>query len=112
MGPEARIQTDILLTFGNLPWLRIARFNTGRANMAKPGQKPRWVQYGIPGQPDIMGIALPNGRAIGIEVKSAVGRQSPEQQRFEAVFTKFGGLYVLARSVSDVRAAFTAAGFP
>ena len=117
MGPEAAIQTEILLAYGNLPWLRIARMNTGKANMAKPGQKPRWVQFGIPGQPDVMGLAELSsigwlGRAIGIEVKSPTGRQSPEQQRFQAIFERFGGLYILARSVEDVTAAFVFTKIP
>jgi hypothetical protein len=103
MGPESEIQTQILLHFGALPWLRIWRANTGKVNMAKRGEPPRWVQYGVVGQPDIMGLMLPHGRAIGIEVKSSVGKQREAQKRFEEMFVKFGGLYVLARSVADVQ---------
>jgi hypothetical protein len=60
----------------------------------------RVIRFGIPGQADLSGI-LRDGRRLEIEVKSARGVQSPEQVSFEAMITKFGGVYILARSVSD-----------
>jgi len=44
-------------------------------------------------------------------VKSAVGRQRPEQANFQKMIEKFGGIYILARSVEDVFKALTAKGY-
>jgi len=62
------------------------------------------VRFGLPGSPDIICIEPPNGRFVGIECKRRNGgRQSPEQRAFQAACEKRGGVYVLARSVEDVR---------
>ena len=55
------------------------------------------------GIPDI--ICAIKGRFIGIEVKSEIGRQSPEQVEWQRRIEKAGGAYVLARSWEDVSAA-------
>lgn len=62
------------------------------------------MRFGVPGQGDISGL-LANGRRVEIEVKSARGTQSQQQRAFEAMISRFGGLYILARSVADVEAA-------
>lgn len=62
------------------------------------------MRFGTPGQADISGILAPSGRRIEIECKSATGRQSEQQRRFQAMIEKHGGLYVLARSTADVAA--------
>ena len=54
-----------------------------------------------PGVPDI--IVIHQGQFIGIEVKSATGRQSESQRDFEIELTRKGqGNYFIARSVEDV----------
>jgi hypothetical protein len=58
---------------------------------------------GEPGMPDITGM-LPGGRFLGIEVKTATGKQSDNQKAFQARCDKEGGLYILARSLDDVTA--------
>jgi len=61
------------------------------------------VRYGLVGSPDIIGI-MPNGQFIGIECKRRDGgKQSPEQKAFERASTKRGAIYILARSVEDVK---------
>jgi hypothetical protein len=45
---------------------------------------------------------LPHGQFVQIEVKSATGRQTEAQRKWQRMVEKFGGLYVLARSVEDV----------
>ena len=104
MLAEKIIQNEILRAFGTRPGLRIWRANTGVAKIGR-----RVVRFGIPGQADITGI-LPNGLRVEIEVKSADGRQSPEQRAYETMIRKFGGVYVLARSVQDVREALSKHG--
>jgi len=101
---EKEIQNAILRTFGTLPHLRLWRANVGVARMG-----PRVVRFGVPGQADLTGI-LPDGRRLEIEVKSSTGRQSPDQQAFQRIIERFNGLYILARSVEDVRRQLVAAG--
>jgi hypothetical protein len=59
-------------------------------------------------------VAIPaqEGRSaafLALEVKSATGRQSPAQKAYQARVEAIGGLYILARSVEDVRSALIAA---
>lgn len=66
----------------------------------------RAVRFGVRGQADI--LACRRGRALAVEVKTATGRQSRAQRNFEAAWRAAGGVYVLARSVADLRDALAA----
>lgn len=94
---EKQLLNLILLAFGTRSDMRVWRANVGVARM--PGG--RVVRFGVPGQADITGI-LPGGVRLEIETKSQDGRQTPEQQAYQRVIERFGGVYVLARSVDDV----------
>jgi len=63
-----------------------------------------WKQYqtlgSTPGVPDIIGIW--QGRMLGIEVKTAKGKLSVQQQRFLDAIRREGGIAFCARSVDDV----------
>ncbi len=96
---EKHIQNEILRAFGTLSRLRLWRANVGAARIGT-----RVVRFGIPGQADLTGI-LPDGRRLEIEVKSPKGCQTPAQEAFGRMIEKFNGVYVLARSVEDVRIA-------
>ena len=100
---ERQVQHAILREFGTRSDMRLWRANAGAARIGR-----RFIQFGIPGQADLTGI-LTGGRRLEIEVKSATGRQAPDQRAFQALVERFGGLYVLARSVEDVRRAINAA---
>ena len=93
---EKQIQNAILREFGTKPWIRLWRQNTGVARIGK-----RVVRFGVPGQADLTGILF-DGRRIEIEIKSATGRQTEDQKNFQAIITRFKGVYILARSISDV----------
>lgn len=97
---EAETQAEILAAYANHPRVVLWRQNTGALAIGK-----RFVRFGLPGQADISGLIAPTGRALFIEVKSDRGRQSPQQVTFQRFVEKHGGLYVLARSLSDVRGA-------
>lgn len=49
------------------------------------------------------------GRFVAIECKSATGKQSEAQIKYQTRVEMLGGLYILARSAADVRAALIAA---
>lgn len=60
----------------------------------------RRVDPHLRGMADI--LAVKGGRAIAIEVKTEKGKQSEEQAAWAERFTKAGGMYVLARSWTDI----------
>ena len=61
-----------------------------------------WQGMGsTPGVPDIVGI-LPDGKFLGIEVKTENGKLSPHQENFLAAINAAGGIGFCARSVDDV----------
>jgi len=101
---EKQVQNAILRAFGTLPTLRLWRANVGAARIGR-----RVVRFGIAGQADLTGI-LPDGRRLEIEVKSATGRQTAAQKAFQEMIERFHGVYILARSVEDVRRQLTACG--
>ena len=102
---ENWITFEILKTWGAHPRIRMARVNTGAAMI-----KGRMVRFGIPGTADICGLIAPTGRFLAIEVKTATGKQRDAQVTFQRVVTAMGGLYVLARNLSDVDQALAAIG--
>ena len=59
------------------------------------------VSFGYPGSADIIGL-LSGGRFLAVECKSATGRQSAKQIKFQANIEANGGLYILARNVEDL----------
>ena len=93
---ETAILREILIAVTALPGGMFWRNNTGQTRM----DGGNFVSFGLIGSPDILGVY--KGRAIGIEVKNAKGKQSPSQVNFQTKFTLAGGLYILARSVDDV----------
>jgi len=101
---EKELQNAILRAFGTLPVLRLWRANVGVARLGR-----RVVRFGIPGQGDLTGI-LADGRRLEIEVKAATGRQTSVQQSFQEMIERFHGVYILARSMEDVRRELAARG--
>lgn len=95
---ESHLVSAILREFGSRPGLRLWRQNTGAAR-TPTGQV---VRFGVPGQADISGITN-TGRRIEIETKAGRGRLSEAQQNWRAMIEKFGGLYILARTLADVQ---------
>lgn len=93
---EQDIQNEIIRTFGTRPDMRIWRNNAGAMRAGRS-----FIRFGVPGQADLTGI-LHNGQRLEIEVKTDTGRQSKEQQQYQRIIERFGGIYILARSVEDV----------
>ena len=64
----------------------------------------RYFDTGLPkGFSDLFGFRKSDGKAIFIEVKSAVGRPSKEQKNFIEKMNEYGALAGIARSVGDAR---------
>ena len=64
------------------------------------------VRQGQAGAPDIL-LFLPGGRTVGVEVKSATGRQSPAQRLWQVNLEAAGVTYILARGLEDVMEVLT-----
>jgi len=60
----------------------------------------RLPKYTPRGLPDIIVVA--GGAFIALEVKSKIGKQSPEQKDFEKLVKSHGGKYFVVRSIDDV----------
>lgn len=93
---EAQVQQSILERIGAAPGVRVFRMNSGTARNPRTGQV---VRFGVPGMADL--LVLVQDRYAWIEVKSARGRQSPEQVRFQRAIEAIGGVYAIARSADD-----------
>ena len=90
---ENKLQRQIM-KWADLNNIWLWRYN----NLRVPGRK----FIGLLGVPDMIGMIKPYGRFIGIEVKSKDGKQSRMQIKFMEKCRKYGGLYILARSLDDV----------
>lgn len=95
--PEAAALAEVLLALKSHPavcWSE--RMNSGAARIGN-----RFVRFGFPGCPDVLG-QLRDGRVLAIEVKSSTGRLRPEQALFLNRVNEAGGLGFVARDCNDV----------
>ena len=85
--PEAAALVEVLKAVKAHPLVAWAeRQNSGAARIGS-----RFVRFGWPGCPDVLG-QLRDGRFLGVEVKAAKGRASPEQTLFLERINRAGGL--------------------
>lgn len=79
------------------------------------------VAFGLPGSADVFGVRRTLGynvdhepkvlgQFVAVECKSDTGRLSAQQRAFQAMIQRRGGLYVLARDVSDLYPWFPVSG--
>ena len=95
--PERTVQKAVLL------WLRAHGALVAVTDAGAAYRAGAFFGDAIPaGWPDITGL-LPDGRFIGIECKAPRGRQSDVQKDMEREIRWRNGIYILARSVADVR---------
>ena len=95
--PEAAALVEVLKAVRSHPLVAWAeRQNSGAARIGS-----RFVRFGWPGCPDVLG-QLKDGRLLGVEVKAAKGRASPEQTLFLERINQAGGVAFVARDLRDV----------
>lgn len=103
--PENVLQSEIRLALGMLPDLVLWRNATGVGEQWD-GSKASTLRYGLCiGSSDLIGILSPTGRFVALEVKTATGRVSDDQERFLALVRRMGGYGAVVRSVADALAA-------
>lgn len=94
-----RLKNEILLALGCSSKILIWNNPTG---VFRGLHDNTITRVGMPGQPDIIAIASPSGRFVGIEVKTGTGRLSEAQKNWKAQAEARGALYIVARSVDEV----------
>ena len=99
--PEAKVKAEIDAYLKKIGAINI-RTNAG----SWQDEAGHWIMGAKAGTAD--NIACIAGAFVAIEAKSAKGTPSDAQQRFQARVEALGGLYILARSRDDVRAALVA----
>ncbi len=98
---EKSIQSSILrwlVSTGLLHWRQ-------SAGLLKVGRKK--IRLGPSGIPDILVVVGENGHLLGLEVKSATGKQRPTQVEFQKKMEAAGATYRIVRSVADAKMAVT-----
>ena len=98
--PEDQLTDQILAACGALPGvLLLDTRHVGKyARVYAAGYGPP-VQIGRPGQPDM--IALVDGKAVGLELKSAKGRLETSQVQCHAAWRMCGTPIAVVRSVDE-----------
>jgi hypothetical protein len=96
---ESQLQDRARLIFGADPAICLWRNNCGVAEIR--GHKIRFG-VGNPGGADLLGLF--RGRFIAVEIKTATGRQTPEQRLYQQCVERHGGLYFIVRSENDAGA--------
>lgn len=93
--PEKFIQKQILT------WLKDTGLLHWRQNSGTVFAGNRRIHLGDDGLPDIVIILPPNGRVLGLEVKSAKGRLRPGQVIFRDRILSMGGAYHVVRTLQQ-----------
>lgn len=127
MTREKDVQAAVLLYLGARSDCKVWRQNTGNVAgivarivgaLRKGGMGPAAVavekiardlglhmKFGVEGCADVSGL-MRGGRRLEIEIKSATGRQSEQQRRFQAMIESLNGLYLQVRDVADLHVHF------
>ena len=92
MSKHENLVTKQIIEYLTLKGYFVWRNNSGMRNK---------IRFGIKGSPDILGIT-PEGRFIGIEVKSPTGSQSDEQKAFEGQINDRHGIYILCVTLEEM----------
>ena len=82
---------ETLVSVTALPGTIAWRQNVGRAQTRRGSV----VQFGVPGQADIMGVR--NGYHFEIECKSGRGRQTKDQRNWQDRVCRAGAVYIVGR---------------
>lgn len=103
---ETNIQNGILLAVGSRPDCMAWRNQVGGFRAMDDPQ--RIIRVGVPGSPDILSVVAVTitpdmvgktvGVAVGIEAKTASGKQREDQAKWQQAFEHRGGIYLLSRS--------------
>lgn len=104
MVPEKIIENHILQFLSYSPHVFVFKVqSTGMFDPTKKIFRKSFNKNHIKGVSDILGIIKPTGQFLAIEVKSKVGKLSPEQKVFLDKVQSMGGVAFVARSLEEVK---------
>jgi hypothetical protein len=93
---ESQIQAEVHRALNSRPDTRVFRNHCGRVQ----GKDGQWHTFGLmKGSADLIGWC--RGRFLSVEVKTATGRVSPEQENWMNQVNKHGGIAFIARSAEQ-----------
>lgn len=92
---------DYLKMLKNQGKLLYVRNNSFQGSFERPDGSQGYIRNNMPGSPDLF-VFVNKGVCIGFELKSAIGRQTPEQKEWERIATKLGHKYYMIRSVEEL----------
>lgn len=102
---EAQLMDAVRLALGSAVDLVLWRNNVGVAEHWS-GREAVRVRYGLaPGSADLVGALAPSGRWFALELKTATGRTTEEQEQWLSLVRRMGGFACVVRSVREARAA-------
>jgi len=99
---ELEVEQQCLLWLNSNGYFAFKLKNTGLYDERSQSFR-RLGSFEVKGLPDCCAF-LPTGRVAWVEFKAASGVQSPHQKLFQQQVEQYKGVYILARSVSDLRA--------
>lgn len=97
--PEDKLSDEVRVALGALPGV-IVMINRVTYGTRRGAQNVELFGLGK-GTPDLVVIVC--GMLLGLELKTATGRQSEDQKRVEAAWTEAGAIYRLARNVDEAK---------
>lgn len=100
MNYETGISTaihNLLLLYENMGKCYVVRHNSVAGKLERGG----YIKQAKKGVPDF--IVCIKGLWVGLEVKTEVGRQSPEQKVAQKLIELTGGRYYIVRNVDTVK---------
>ena len=105
MNKESQIQRSImdyleLLEAQGKLWF--VRANSGAFKTLRKDGSQGFVKTGKAGCPDIV-ICANRGQFVGVEVKTPEGRLSPAQELTSRLIDELGAIYIVARSVEELK---------
>jgi hypothetical protein len=102
---ERDIQHAIRLALGSDRRVVLWRNDVGQAQRTVGGRTVH-TRYGLAvGSSDLIGILRPSGRFVALEVKTATGRTTKDQDLFLNLVRGAGGFACVVRSVDEAREA-------
>jgi hypothetical protein len=79
------------------------RANSGAARLRNANGASRFVQFGVRGQADILGVLPPDGRFLAVETKAPRrGRLSADQKAFLEMIRRAGGVAIVAHDAAEL----------
>lgn len=97
--PEITLQKLVHARLNLLPGVRVWRASSGAARRGA-----QLMHFGTPGQADLSGLMLlPSGvgQRLEVELKTRRGRQTDDQRLWQLEIERYGGVYILARTLDE-----------